>query len=187
MRVFKFGGASISSADKIKNVGEIIRQHPNDELFLVISAMGKTTNALEKVVEAFFTGTKEKALQLFSEIKIRHDTLVKELLDEPITKLPEFYTEVEWLLYDKPIRNYDYYYDQIVCIGELLATSIVSHYLNKIGINNKWVDVRDILRTDDNFRDARIDWKITIQNTENKIQPLRQQHRIILTQGFIGA
>jgi aspartate kinase len=84
---------------------------------------------------------------------------------------------VEWLLHDKPVRDYDYYYDQVVCIGELLSTSIVSHYLNEVGIKNKWIDVRDIFRTDDNFRDAAIDWGFTEERINSQIAKLFNRHR----------
>ena len=132
---------------------------------VIISAMGKTTNALEKVVEAFYEGKKEEALQLFEQVKQQHLTTAKYLLVTHALacekQLKDFFTEVEWLLHDKPVREYDYYYDQVVCVGELLSTAIISHYLNETGISNKWMDVRDIIRTDDNFRDANIDWEYT--------------------------
>lgn len=94
---------------------------------------------------------------------------------------------MEWLLHDKPVRDYDYYYDQVVCIGELLSTAIISHYLNESGIANKWVDVRDIFRTDDNFREATIDWKETSMKVNAIIFPLFDSTNIVLTQGFIGS
>ncbi|HYM94833.1 MAG TPA: aspartate kinase, partial [Chitinophagaceae bacterium] len=102
-------------------------------------------------------------------------------------QLRNFFTEVEWLLHDKPVRNYDYYYDQVVCAGELFSTSIISAYLNETGISNVWIDVRDIIRTDDNFRDAMIDWEFTDQRIRNNILPLFNNSDIVLTQGFIGA
>jgi aspartate kinase len=109
-----------------------------------------------------FTGAREEALQLFQQIKDHHLTTAKYLLVQNYlaaeAHLRDFFTEVEWLLHDKPVREYDYYYDQIVCIGELLSTSIVSAYLAESGIGNQWIDVRDIFRTDGNFRDAAIDW-----------------------------
>jgi len=161
MQVFKFGGASVNSVERVKNVGDILKLYPNEKILVVISAMGKTTNALEKVVNAFYEGKKEEALQLFQQVKQQHLNTAKYLLVSNAVSCEEqlnnFFTEVEWLLHDKPVRDYDYYYDQVVCIGELLSTSIVSHYLNEIGINNKWIDVRDIFRTDDNFRDAAIE------------------------------
>ena len=101
--------------------------------------------------------------------------------------MKDFFTEVEWLLHDKPVRDYDYYYDQVVCNGELLSTSLVSHYLNEAGIKNKWIDVRDIIRTDDNFRDAAIDLDFTQQKINETIKPFFEEYDLVLTQGFIGA
>jgi len=191
MQVFKFGGASVNSVERVKNVGDILKQYPNEKLLVVISAMGKTTNALEKVVNAFYEGKKDEALQLLQQVKQQHLNTAKYLLVANALDCEEqmnnFFTEAEWLLHDKPVRDYDYYYDQVVCIGELLSTCIVSHYLNEIGINNKWIDVRDIFRTDDNFRDAAIDWEITKRNVDDQIVKLFNDHTIVLTQGFIGS
>ncbi|MBC7723099.1 MAG: aspartate kinase, partial [Pedobacter sp.] len=166
MQVFKFGGASVNSLDRIKNVGDILKnQSTETPLMVIISAMGKTTNSLEKVVDVFFSGDTDNALRLFDVVKQQHITQAKYLLvvnyNGCYNQLNDFFTEIEWLLHDKPVREYDYYYDQIVCIGELLSTCIVSHYLNEIGVLNTWLDVRDIIRTDNNFRDATIDWEIT--------------------------
>lgn len=191
MQVFKFGGASVNSVERVKNVGDILKQYPNEKLVVVISAMGKTTNALEKVANAFYEGKKEDALQLFQQVKQQHLNTAKFLLVTNAVacedQLNNFFTEVEWLLHDKPVKDYDYYYDQIVCIGELLSTAIVSHYLNEIGIKNKWIDIRDIFRTDDNFRDAAIDWEFTNSQVQNAIVPLFNETDIVLTQGFIGS
>ena len=191
MQVFKFGGASVNSVERVKNVGDILRLYPNEKILVVISAMGKTTNALEKVVNAFYEGKKEEALQLFQHVKQQHINTAKFLLVTDAVaceeQLNNFFTEAEWLLHDKPVREYDYYYDQVVCVGELLSTSIVSYYLNEIGIKNKWVDVRDIFRTDDNFRDAVIDWEFTNAQVQHSIIPLFNETNIVLTQGFIGA
>ena len=155
MKVFKFGGASVNSIERINMVGNILKQFPNEKLLIVISAMGKTTNALEKVVEAFYNGKKEASLQLFELVKIQHLNTAKLLLVTHYLSCEEhlksFFTEAEWLLHDNPQKPYDYYYDQVVCIGELLSTTILSFYLNEIGVTNKWMDVRDIIRTDDNF------------------------------------
>lgn len=191
MKVFKFGGASVNSVDRIKSVGEILKQYSGEKLLVVISAMGKTTNALEKVVQAFFDGKKEEALQLFEQVKQQHMTTANYLLVTHALaceqQLKDFFTEVEWMLHDKPVREYDYYYDQVVCVGELLSTAIVSHSLNETGIANKWIDVRDIIRTDDNFRDANIDWEYTSSKVHRSIVPLLNEASIVLTQGFIGA
>jgi aspartate kinase len=191
MKVFKFGGTSVNSVERIQNVGHILQFWANEKIMVIISAMGKTTNALEKVVDAFFAGNKEEALQLFEQVKKQHLTTAKYLLVThylPCEKqLKDFFTEVEWLLHDKPVRDYDYYYDQVVSIGELLSTSIVSAYLNEAGIANEWVDVRDIFRTDDDFRDANIDWDFTSAKVLSSIIPLFNEMNIVLTQGFIGA
>ncbi len=190
MKVFKFGGASVSTAERIQHVRSILEQYKQEQLLIVISAMGKTTNALEQVVEAFFAGRKDDALQLFAEIKHAHLQVRQQLMDEqhvdPVS-LNDFFTEAEWLLHDHPVRDYDYYYDQIVCLGELLSTAIVSNYFNHCGIPNVWIDVRDIIRTDDNFRDAIIDWDYTSAKVNEEIKPLLEQKKIVLTQGFIGA
>ena len=191
MKVFKFGGASVNSTDRIKNVGEIIEGYSGEKLLIVISAMGKTTNALEKVVEAFYTNKKEEALQLFQAIKASHENTLKFLVNlqwqTASEQLNNFFTEIEWLLHDKPARQFDYYYDQVVCVGELLSTAIVSAYLSEIGIKNEWIDVRDIFRTDDNFRDANIDWEFTQNKVNGEISGRLANSDIIITQGFIGA
>src|SRR5690349_4662289 len=133
MEVFKFGGASVNSVERIKNLGNILKQFSNKKILVVISAMGKTTNALEKVVEAFYNGKKEEALQLFEQVKQQHLTTAKYLLVTHFLtceeQLKNFFTEGEWLLYDKPVRSFDYYYDQVVCVGELISTAIISSYL----------------------------------------------------------
>ena len=191
MKVFKFGGASVSNHEKIKNLGTILQQFPNEQIVVVISAMGKTTNALEKVAETFFSGQKETALDLFQQVKKQHFDEAKVLLVTHFNALMEhlntFFTEVEWLLHDQPVRSFDYYYDQIVCAGELLSTAIVSAYLNEAGISNKWLDVRDILRTDDNFRDAGIDFTFSQKQVNEQVKPLFESYNLIITQGFIGS
>ena len=196
MKVFKFGGASINTVERIQNVKNILSLYKDEKLVVVISAMGKTTNALEKVTEAFYAGNKEEALQLFNVVKNNHLSTAKYLLvaqyNACYEQLNSFFTEAEWLLHDKPVREYDYYYDQLVCVGELLSTTIVSYYLNEAGINNKWMDVRDIIRTDDNFRDANIDWDYTAKKVGEIGERLtvngeQSTVNIVLTQGFIGS
>lgn len=215
MKVFKFGGASVNSIERIQNVKNILSTYADENLMIIISAMGKTTNALEKVVEAFYEEKKEEAFRLWEVIKTQHVTTAKYLLvthfNQCLEQLTNFFTEVEWLLHDKPARQFDYYYDQVVCVGELLSTCIVSHFLNEMGVENKWIDVRDILRTDDNFRDANIDWNYTatkvnelkakyfatkkelqssnIENDVENSEPLTTHYSpfTIITQGFIGS
>src|SRR6187397_2943809 len=191
MQIFKFGGASVNSVERVKNVGDILKLYPNEKILVVISAMGKTTNALEKVTDAFYGGKKDEALQLFQQVKQQHHNTAKFLLVANAVaceeQLNNFFTEVEWLLHDKPVREFDYYYDQVVCIGELLSTAIISNYLQAIDIKNKWIDVRDIIRTDDNFRDAKIDWNFTNSRMQNAVIPPFEDYDFVITQGFIGS
>lgn len=176
MKVFKFGGASVNNIERIQNVKIILNSFRDEPLMIIISAMGKTTNALEKVVESFYEGRQDEAFKLWEVIKTQHLTTAKYLLvshfNACLEQLNNFFTEVEWLLHDKPVRQFDYYYDQVVCIGELLSTCIISNFLNEMGIHNKWIDVRDILRTDDNFRDANVDWNYTAQ----KVKELKEKY-----------
>ena len=191
MQIFKFGGASVNSVERIQRLVAILRLYPAEKLLVVVSAMGKTTNALEKVAEAFYNGHREEALRLFGQVRDNHLTTAKYLLVQNYlaaeAQLRDFFTEVEWLLHDRPVRDFDYYYDQIVCIGELLSTSIVSAYLAESGIDNQWIDVRDIFRTDANFRDASIDWAYTEQQVRQEVLPLFGEGNMVVTQGFIGA
>ena len=191
MQVFKFGGASVTNVERIQKVASIIRDYHSSKLCIVISAMGKTTNALEQVVDAFFENRQNHALQLFRQIREEHlslgRTLVVQHFPELKERLDSFFTEVEWLLHDRPVQGYDYYYDQVVCAGELFSTAIISTYLLELGIQNTWIDVRDVVRTDSNFRDAGIDWAVTKTNTDSIIGSAFRDGDIVLTQGFIGA
>ena len=191
MFVFKFGGASINNIERIKNTSNIIRDNADQKLLVVVSAMGKTTNALEKIAEAYFDNRKDDALLLFEQVKKNHLEVVKFLLvhnwKAAEDQLKDFFTEIEWMLHDKPVRIYDYYYDQIVCCGELFSTCIVAHYLAEQKVKVKWVDVRDIFRTDNNFRDASVDFDFTTSKIKNSILPLYNDFDVIMTQGFIGS
>jgi aspartate kinase len=191
MKVFKFGGASVNSIERIQNLADILQDYPNEQIMIIVSAIGKTTNALEKVAHHFFAGRKEEAIAAFQEIKNAHLDITKQLLQGNLVYaeayLADIFTEVEWMLHDKPVRDFDYYYDQVVCSGELLSTRILSFYLAERGISNKWIDVRDIFRTDDNFRDANINWDFTEGQVVQQIRPLFQKVNLLITQGFIGA
>jgi aspartate kinase len=191
MKVFKFGGASVNSIERIQNLADILEDYPNEQIMIIVSAIGKTTNALEKVAHHFFAGRKEEAIAAFQEIKNAHLDITKQLLQGNLVYaeayLADIFTEVEWMLHDKPVRDFDYYYDQVVCSGELLSTRILSFYLAERGISNKWIDVRDIFRTDDNFRDANINWDFTEVQVVQQIRPLFQKVNLLITQGFIGA
>ncbi|RPD43209.1 aspartate kinase [Chitinophaga barathri] len=191
MKVFKFGGASLETIERIQQVGKIIQSFPDDKLLVVISAMGKTTNELEKVAQNYFMRKREIAAQLLYNIEQQHIQTAENLLgtrEHPLfVQLQQFFTEAEWTLGEKPTRNYDYYYDQLVGLGELLSTAIVSAYFNQAGIVNSWVDVRDVFRTDDNFRDANINWEITELQVNQKVMPLFNAVNIVIAQGFIGS
>ncbi len=191
MKVFKFGGASTSSFDRIQNLAHILENHKDEKILIVISAIGKMTNALEKVAEAFYEERNEDALQLFYKIKNYHLDQLKYLITlqwhKATTQLNDFFTEVEWLLHDKPAKDYNYYYDQIVCCGEMLSSTLISFFLNQQKLPNQWIDVRDILRTDDTFRDAKIDWNISKKQVEEKLVPLFSENNFVVTQGFIGS
>ncbi|CAG0948923.1 MAG: aspartate kinase [Bacteroidetes bacterium] len=191
MKVFKFGGASVKDANAVKNVASILATC-NEKIIVVISAMGKTTNALEKVVDAHFhkTGT---AFECLNEVKKYHYTIAEELFlnsTHPIfQELHNTFVEVEWILEDDPSSHYDFLYDQIVCIGELLSTKIVSAYLNEVRQTNNWQDVRDFLQTDNTYRFARINWGVTeTRGKQILLEKLNQPGKqIIITQGFIGS
>jgi aspartate kinase len=191
MKIFKFGGASVNSVERIQRLANILRSFRQEKVLVVVSAMGKTTNALEKVAEAFYSHRSGEAMRLFAQVKETHLTTAKYLLVRNYlaaeAQLRDFFTEVEWLLHDKPVRAYDYYYDQIVCAGELMSTSIVSAYLAESGIGNQWIDVRDIFRTDENFRDATIDWTFTENQVRQEVTPLFAEENMVITQGFIGS
>ncbi len=191
MKVFKFGGASLESVERIQQVAAIVQSFPDQPILIVISAMGKTTNELEKVAQNFYLRKREIAAQLLNNVEEQHLEVADKLLgtrDNPVfTQLQQFFTEAEWTLGEKPGRSYDYYYDQLVSLGELLSTAIVSAYFNLAGVNNIWQDVRDVFRTDETFRDANIDWEVTGQNVQEKVLPLFKKTNIIITQGFIGS
>jgi aspartate kinase len=190
MKVFKFGGASIHDFDSIQNVAYILSNHKDEKLLIVISAMGKMTNALEKVAEAFYEQRNEDAHRLFEKIKTSHLNLLKYLIilqwEKATTKLNELFAKVEQVLDEKPVKDYNYYYDQIVCVGELLSTTLISIFLNEQRITNKWIDVRDILRTDSTFRDAKVNWEVSKKNVEEKLLPLFEENNFVITQGFIA-
>jgi aspartate kinase len=189
MFVYKFGGASIRDTSRFKNAARIIGRYES-KLIVVVSAMGKTTNALEKVAEAFYAKNNSEALQLFEAIKNAHILFGREVLGIPEQSVRELlipvFTEVEWLLHDQPVRHYDYYYDQIVCSGELMSSILLNQYLQKEGLNATWIDVRDILKTDDNFRDATVIQPETNEQIVQTIKPLVESG-IVVTQGFIGS
>jgi aspartate kinase len=191
MKVFKFGGASVDSVTRIRNLASILKEFKSEKLLIVISAMGKTTNALEKVAESFYSGKTANALELFEQIKKQHFQIAESLESTNksllIQRMGDIFTEVEWLIHDKPVRSFNYYYDQIVCVGELLSTCIISDFLQASGIANRWVDVRDIFITNDQFQAADICWEKTGLRISDQILPLFDETGFVVTQGFIGS
>ncbi|MBL4594521.1 MAG: aspartate kinase [Flavobacteriales bacterium] len=191
MKVFKFGGASVKDANAVKNVGEIIKLH-KDNLVVVVSAMGKTTNGLEKVVESYLNkdGKVQENLQVVREF---HSSILNDLFENknhPIfNEIHNTFVEIEWEIEDDATRKYNYIYDQIVSVGEIISTKIVSAYLNETGLKNTWLDVRNIIQTDNTHRNAKIDWKLTELLVPKVISPLlkKENQSVIITQGFIGS
>ncbi len=187
MKIFKFGGASVRDANGVRNVAQIIRT-ANQPLVIVVSAMGKTTNALEALLQAYFDGDRIGLEQHFNLLRQYHQTIIVDLMGENSVYQP-YFDKVMRSLYSRleqdPSLNYDFEYDQIVCYGELLSTSIVSGYLNSIAITNHWVDVRNCLKTDDIYRDAGVDWDLTTRFVKETF--LNPKYSVYLTQGFIGS
>lgn len=181
MKVYKFGGASVKDAKGIRNVYSILKEDLSSDKVIVISAMGKTTNMLERVVNDYINGQSPS----LEEVKRYHYDIIKELFPENHSIFDEvnnLFVEIEWAIEDSPTSTYDYEYDQIVSVGELLSTKIVSTFLEQQNFTNTWVDARDIIRTDNTYRNARIDWELTTDLISKVISP----KGVYLTQGFIG-
>ncbi|HPA35180.1 MAG TPA: aspartate kinase [Chitinophagales bacterium] len=189
MKVFKFGGASVKDAAGIRNVASIIQQYGEKNLVVVVSATGKTTNALEDVVKAYFSGSTDDAMAAFAIVKNNHHTICTELFGSgthPVfDKLQNIYAEVDWQLEEDRKEAYNYVYDQIVSQGELISSVILSAYLNESGVQNTWLDVRDVMKTDDTYREAVVDWSKTQSLMDSIVKPVVKDS-IIVTQGFIG-
>ena len=187
MRVFKFGGASVKDADSVKNVHRIITTNLNGGLIVVVSAMGKTTNKLEELLNAHFDG--KPTAELLESIRKEHVSIAQDLFGNPakiVDEINNTLVEVEWALDDPDGLDKDFQYDQIVSIGEMLSTKIISAYLKEAGVANSWVDARDLIRTDNTYRDAKIDWDETKKMTERKANSELNRNSVIVTQGFIG-
>lgn len=184
MRIFKFGGASVKDAEGVKNVAKIIQSEGASEKIIVVSAMGKLTNALEEVIDAYYQKSDELPLKL-NYIEEYHKNIMNELFDKKDTVYQEIdilFGELGWFLARNTSQRYNYVYDQIICFGELLSSKIVSAYLLKIGIKNTWFDVRNYIKTDSNYRDAKVDWKLTEKIITSQIDPLK----LSITQGFLA-
>lgn len=189
MRVFKFGGASLRDVENIKNVSEIIRNNCDTPLLIVVSAIGKTTNALEDVVRAYFAQN-NTATDILNTVREKHEKIMHTLFDkndEVWAQINDLFVEADWVLEDEPHDAFDYIYDQIVSLGELLSSRIMAAYLKKSGTNATWLDARDVVRTDDSWREAAIDWQITEKKIKERVIPQLQTSNVIITQGFLGS
>ena len=188
MRVFKFGGASVKSADAVKNVSKVLNAHGDGPLVVVISAMGKITNKMEQLVDAYFHNDNTKK-QLFDEVKAFHCEITDELLIDEYDyyEVDNLLIELECIIEKKRDESspYDTEYDRIVPFGELLSTKIVSTYLNKIGYKNRWIDARNFVITTNKNRSANVLWEESVPLINGSLKPLVEKQTII-TQGFIG-
>ncbi len=188
--VYKFGGASVRSASGVRQLSDIVRKVRGENLVIVVSAMGKTTDALERLVHKYFVHKYDLKLDL-AALKEYHLGIVRELFwgtgeyRSVEVKIMNLFKEMEGLLRKPPSMNFDFEYDRIVVYGELLSSTIVSSYLNLVGLENKWLDARDLVKTDSSYRSAKVDWFLTRERVREAID--FEQYKIFVTQGFIGS
>ena len=185
MKVFKFGGASVKDANGVKNVVNVLEKVGNKNTMVVVSAMGKTTNALEVVVEQY----RDKNPEYSNSIKVLkegHSGILTELfgVKHPVfEKIEAIFADLETLLQRNKSPKYDYIYDQVVSYGEIISTTILSDYLTFKGFTNDWLDARTLVKTDSTYRDAKVDW----DETQTAISEAVNKNNLSITQGFIGA
>ena len=188
VKVYKFGGASIATAEKMKNIASLLSSQQFEELVIVCSALGKTTNALEKVVDAHVNKT-GKAVNYLEEVKANHFAYCDELFLNS-TKVKEaisnHFVEVHWMIEDEVMDSYDYCYDQIVSVGELASSTMLSFFLQEQNLLNEWMDARGLIFTDNQFREATVNWTATENAIQQFVLPKLGQ-KIVVTQGFIGS
>ncbi|RUT78163.1 aspartate kinase [Ancylomarina longa] len=186
MNIFKFGGASVHNAEGVRNFVKIVQAY-KEETIIVLSAMGKTTNTLEEIADAFFIRN-ELLESKFDALKIYHLDIVNELFpkkdDVVFEKVEKLFNQLHDYLQRTPSLNFDFDYDQIVCFGELLSTTIVSDYLRLSGKPNKWVDIRTCLKTDDTYREGKVDWELSQKLVEQVFS--FNNTFVYITQGFLG-
>ena len=186
MKIFKFGGASVKDAEGIKNVIHVLNTVGFQDTLLVVSAMGKTTNAFEVVVKNYFNNKKE-LLSSIQEIKKYHNSILLDLFDNEnhsvFKQVSKLFTELTVFFDHNKSPDYDFVYDQVVSYGELLSTTIVSAYMEAVGLKNTWLDVRDLIKTDNYYRNAKVDWDLTQERISKKIN----RKTLNITQGFLGS
>lgn len=186
MRIFKFGGASVKDADGIKNVFSVLEKVGHEDTLLVISAMGKTTNALELVIKNYFekSGELNSSLQ---DVRKFHNQILLDLFDdenhEVFYAVNSHFADLEYFIRSNKSPNYNFVYDQVVSYGEIVSTTIVSHYFNYAGLKNNWIDVRNFIKTDATYRDAEVNW----QKTQQFISKGVKKKALNITQGFLGS
>jgi len=186
MRIFKFGGASVKDAAGVRNLHSVLHKTGHENTLLVISAMGKTTNALEIIIHNYFHKTEELQSSIQDVVKY-HNQVALYLFDDdghPVFgRIYQLFDELKGLLERNKSPEHSFVYDQVIGYGELVSTTIVSYYLNHAGLSNDWVDVRELIKTDSNFRDANVNWELTQQNVSKSIQ----KNKLYITQGFLGS
>lgn len=186
MKIFKFGGASVKDAEGIKNVLHVLNTVGHEDVLLVISAMGKTTNALEVVIKNYFDKSKELHASL-QEVRKYHNQILLDLFEDEehdvFFDVNANFDDLEYFIRSNKSPNYSFVYDQVVSIGELVSTTIVSHYFNYSGLKNNWIDVRPLIKTDNNYRDAQVDW----ETTQKLISKGVKKKTLNITQGFLGS
>ncbi|TVZ56711.1 aspartate kinase [Lutibacter sp. Hel_I_33_5] len=184
MRIFKFGGASVKDAASVKNVANVIQQEGTKNTLVVISAMGKMTNAFEEVIEAYYH-KKEVLSEKLTFIEEYHKNIMNSLFEKEDAVYQEIdilFGELGWFLARNTSQRFNYVYDQIICFGELLSTKIVSAYLSKMGLENNWLDVRNYIKTDSSYRDAKVNWELTQGIITKKVD----KNKLNITQGFLA-
>ncbi|ASU34037.1 aspartate kinase [Mucilaginibacter xinganensis] len=187
MLVFKFGGASVKDAGGIVNLVNVVKKYDGNQLLIVVSAMGKTTNALEKLTRAY-VDRDEEVHAIFDEIKKYHYEIIEQLFepsDSVFDDVANTFVEIDWVIEEEPHDDYDFIYDQMVSIGELVSTRIVNAYLNKAGIKSQWLDVRGYIHTDNTYREGVVQWDKTRAAISSEIPALLQKGHVV-TQGFLG-
>ena len=187
IKVFKFGGFAVSDAESVKNLLKIVGTTSSAQILIIVSAMGKTTDALEKLCKYYVEGN-EDAQEILKAIKQFHENIMIELFQTKVhpvfDEIANTFVEIEWMLEDEPHPDYDFNYDQIVSIGEFLSSRIVAAYLNVNKIDTKWVDARDFIHTDNTYREGIIDMDKTTSSMHLLKNMLEKQ--TVITQGFIG-
>ena len=187
MLVFKFGGASVKDAKGIANLAHVVDVYKDNQLLIVVSAMGKTTNALEALTKAYVDGA-DNMHTLFNDLKQYHYTIMAELFEasHPVfDEVANTFVEIDWMIEEEPHDDYDFIYDQIVSIGELVSTRIVAAYLNKSDLKTQWVDVRGYIHTDNTYREGTVIWDKTRESIGKNIPALLDKG-FVVTQGFLG-